>query len=298
VALRKGSVIGVDAGDLGVPRGEVAAAIMDKNPVGDVAATLSSEIVDRHRMTARIVIDLDDLRRRYEAGASVKQLAEHFGCSRRPIAQRLEDMGITPRDRSEAMYLRMANTSFEDRQKLVKNANSVARERVHSEQEKIKRALAVYSSKRNVSPYEVDVIEALEAHGIVVVSQYPVGPYNLDISLVERPLAMEIHGGGFHASGRHAARRPQRLEYLFSRGWSLIEVWNVTPRTWNPVAVAENFIALGNLMRSDPAPHSRHWMILGNAQPAPACRSYGYDAPAVPAAGRRDERSGRYLSVT
>lgn len=249
-------------------------------------------------MNTRRAIDLDDLRRRYEAGASVKQLAKHFGCSRGPIVNRLKDMGITPRTRSESMFVRMANTSFEERQQLVKNANIAARKRVHTEEEKIKRALRVYETKANISTYEIDVMGEIMLNGVIVESQFPVGPYNLDIALVECSLAMEIHGGGFHTSGRHAARRPQRLEYLFSRGWSLIEVWNVNAFTWNPTAVAENFIAIGQLMRRNPPPQSRHWMILGNAEPAPVCRSYGYDVPAIPGARRRDDSTGRYGSIT
>lgn len=271
---------------------------MNEQSCSDVGATLRREVIYRYGMGTRCSIDLNDLRRLYEAGASVKQLAEHFGCSRGPVVDRLKNMGITPRTRSEAMLVRMANTSFEERQQLVKNANAAARHRVHTEEEKIKRARRVYETKSNVSSYEIDVMRALRLEGFTVESQFPVGPYNLDIALVECSLAMEIHGGGFHASGRHAARRPQRLEYLFSRGWAVIEVWRVTPVTWNPVAVAENFIALSQLMRRDPPPQSRHWVILGDAEPAPICRSYGYDVPAIPGAGRRDESSGRYRSIT
>lgn len=78
----------------------------------------------------RVEIDLDKLVSLYNSGKSVKQLAEMFETDRNTIGRRLKSVGITPRGRSESMFLRMSQTSPEERMKLVAKAH-IARSTKH-----------------------------------------------------------------------------------------------------------------------------------------------------------------------
>ena len=68
------------------------------------------------KMPPRLSVDCDNIIREYLAGKSVKQLASDIGHSRQVIYRVLRNAGITPRNRSESMYTRMAQTSPEERQ--------------------------------------------------------------------------------------------------------------------------------------------------------------------------------------
>lgn len=239
-------------------------------------------------------IDVDDLIKRHQAGESIKQLAEAYGCSRNVLVNRLNKAGVVQRGRSESMYVRMTNTSLEERKRLVAKANQAARGRVCREEEKIKGAMTRFSRQLGISPYAVELASALEAVGWGSVLELPVGPYNLDLALVGSSVAVEIHGGGWHVTGRHAARRSKRLEYLLSLGWTVVEVWQVC-RNWAPAGVAKQVVAIENQLGADPSTRGQHWVLRCDGNLAPALRSYGYDVPAVESSGRRDKTTGRYL---
>lgn len=248
-------------------------------------------------MSRRLNLNVDDLVRRYEAGASVKHLAEVFGCARNVVVARLRERGITQRNRSEAMLLRQSQLTSEERKALLHQAHKAARGRVHSEEERIRRAQTRWERQLGISNYALELGEQLDVIGIHSFFEYPVGPYNLDIALGGSSVAVELHGGGWHACGRHAARRPKRLEYLLGRGWCVIEVWQVN-RSWCPAAVAKQIQAIAQLASADPAGEGQHWMLRCDGELAPALRSYGHDVAAVHGASRRDQSTGRYLRVT
>lgn len=248
-------------------------------------------------MTRRLNIDVDDLVKRYEAGASVKELADVFGCARNVVVKRLGERGITQRNRSEAMFLRQAQMSVEERKALLAKAHKAARGRIHSEEESVRRAKTRFERQLGISHYAVELGQVLTELGIGYFFEYPVGPYNLDFALQGNPVAVELHGGGWHTAGSHARRRPKRLEYLFSCGWTVVEVWCVNP-TWKPLAVAKQIYSIAEVLSTDPADVSQHWMLRCDGDVAPALRSYGYDVAAVCGASRRDNSSGRYLRIT
>ena len=74
-----------------------------------------------------VTVDVDALIELYNSGVSVKALAKRFECSRDVIVRRLESRGITPRNRSESMYLRMGQTSPEERMRLTDAAHDAVR---------------------------------------------------------------------------------------------------------------------------------------------------------------------------
>ena len=244
----------------------------------------------------RLDLNVDDLIRRHELGASIKQLAQECGCSRGVLVARFKERGVVQRGRSEAMRVRMAATPVEERKRIVSKANEAARSRVHSEEEKIRRAKTRHELQLGVSAYAMELLSPLEQLCGRVHLEWPVGSYNLDLALDVLPVAVEIHGGGWHCTGDHSLRRPERLEYLRRCGWSVIEVWQVK-RGWDPLAVAYQVDAIRKLIGPNPPAIGEHWMLRCDGDLAPALRSYGHDVAAVDRASRREETTGRYRRI-
>ena len=244
----------------------------------------------------RLNLDVDDLVRRYKLGASVKKLAEDCGCARGVVEGRLRERGVVLRGRSEAMCVRMAATPVEERQRIVSKAHDAVRGRVHSEEEKVRRAKTRHELQLGISTYARELQLPLEKLCGRVHLEWPVGRYNLDLALDAFPIAVEIHGGGWHSSGRHAARRTERLEYLRRCGWSIVEVWQIQSG-WDPLAVAYQIGAIHKLLGPNPPAIGEHWMLRCDGELAPALRSYGHDIAAVDSASRRDNATGRYRRV-
>ena len=71
----------------------------------------------------KVDVDMKKLVELYKSGKSVKQLSEIFRINRNVINLRLSGVGITPRNRSQSMYLRMKQTSKEERKRLTTKAH-------------------------------------------------------------------------------------------------------------------------------------------------------------------------------
>ena len=72
-------------------------------------------------------INANDCIKEYFAGKSIKQLAVDNGVSRQVIYRIFRENDVPVRNRSEAMFTRMANTTFEERQRLAFAANEAKR---------------------------------------------------------------------------------------------------------------------------------------------------------------------------
>lgn len=102
---------------------------------------------------------------------------------------------------------------------------------------------------RNVelNPFEIDVRDRLEAHGLKLDPQYGVGRYRIDFA-VRHPakpgkhiLAIEADGASYHSG--HTARERDRLRQtlLEARGWKFARIWS-TDWFRNPGAEIEKVL--------------------------------------------------------
>lgn len=220
----------------------------------------------------RLTIDADNILQLYDAGWSVKKLAEHFGCDRNVITQRLKESGIVPRNRSESMFLRMQQTSPEERQRLTVAAHDAVRGRQRGFAEKRQRAL----TRENIayaSPLEMQLIERFHQLGVEVVAQKAVGIYNIDIALAADPVAVEVFGGHWHASGGHAARFRERTDYLIDTGWVPVIVWVTNQRPLG-LGAAQYCVTLAEKLRhNEPVRRGEH-VIGGDGKPCAVGKSH------------------------
>ena len=267
---------------------------------------VSANVVRRHLKAAgvpltgnRLIYDEATALEMFNNGGSVKAIAETLSVQRNTITALLRKHGITPRSRSDAMYLRMAQTTAEERQRLTEAAHAAVRGRTQPEECRIRMAQGRERTKSHASPDAIELAGALADCGFPVTLEKAVGPYNLDIAFDELPVAVEIQGGQWHGHGRHAARIGKRRKYILSRGWHLVEIWRFGTRRRREIEpMAKNLITLAQAACLSPSGRGEHWVVDGDLKPLSVCKSYGYDLPAVPGSEHRCEETGRYTYIT
>lgn len=226
------------------------------NIIDKVIPIFSLEVI--HMGKPRTNVNADDIIREYNSGKSVKALANQFGVSRNVIIQRLHSAGIQQRNRSEAMYLRMSQTSQEERKNLAKAANIAKRGSKNTPEMLHKRALA---KKRFVGAFEQEFIDAISAAGIVTFPQEPFLSYNLDIGCGD--IAVEIHT---QCASPLTTKFIKKVMNCVNSGKSMIYVW-ISPR--NFVATPECYekvIATIQEFRRNPPSRSQYWVIRGTGE--------------------------------
>lgn len=207
--------------------------------------------------------DPGDLIARYQRGDSLLRLSRDVGISRPALRRFLQKQGIAIRGGSEANIIRMRRLSRTERAALAAAANSAARGRKHSWEERAKRAVTVQRKQCHVSDTERQLLTILESRGLAGgILQQADGIYNIDIGL--HPVAVEIYGGGWHAYGRHAARSPERFRYLLDRGWVCCIVWCEGPVDLH--AIADYVVALHQEASSNPSLRGQYRVVRGDGE--------------------------------
>ena len=101
-------------------------------------------------------IDINNLINEYLSGKSAKRIAVENGFSRQVVYRIFRENNIVPRDRSGAMYARMAQTSADERKRLAHAAHVAKRGKKNTPEMLHRRALA---HKRRIGlgrTYEAD----------------------------------------------------------------------------------------------------------------------------------------------
>ena len=162
-------------------------------------------------------IDTDYCVKEYFAGKSIKQLAVDNGVSRQVIYRIFRENNIPVRNRSEAMFTRMANTSPEERKRLAFAANKAKRGLANTPEMLEKRAKA---GKRFIGKFEQEFIDKFLEIGIDIVPQQPFMSYNLDIGCGD--IAVEIHT---QTASPLSPRFLPKLMNCVNSGKSMLYVW-------------------------------------------------------------------------
>jgi very-short-patch-repair endonuclease/lambda repressor-like predicted transcriptional regulator len=216
----------------------------------------------------------------YRSGMSENQVAQQMGVSRGCIRNRLIKAGITPRTQSEAEALKWDHMTAEQRLLQTASAHKATRGRVQSEQERIHRAETRYRKQSHISANEQRMADWLRALGLDVEQQFPIYAYNVDLAIQAGPIAVEIHGGGWHSTDIHAGLMERKRKELFGRGWALVEVWiDNRFNVWG--AVADQLITLIDELCELPSLGGEHWVILGNRKTPATLRADSDDLAAV-----------------
>jgi very-short-patch-repair endonuclease len=195
-------------------------------------------------------------------------MSHHFGCGRAAVALRLRRLGLPVRNGREAQLIRNGKLTPEQRSKNAAAAHDAIRGKTQSDEHRRKIAATHQSKPCNVSVYETQMAIWLSEAGLAITPQLAVDRYNVDLALTESRIAVEVFGGNWHASGRHAKRFAKRTEHLIGAGWTPVIVWAVDWRSKKlfDKRSAEYIIALHKSLRLDPSIRPQKHVIRGDGK--------------------------------
>ena len=212
---------------------------------------------------------------RYIAGESEKSLSSEAGINRYVFRRWLKDAGISPRNRSAGMIARWVMTDSDGRAAMLTNAHIAAKNRIDTVECKIARAITKERIGRDRASIGENILtNDLVSLGYSIIQQKAVGVYNIDIAIDGHPVAVEIFGGGWHASKQHISTFHERVKYLFDSGWHVIIVWVDGlrfPLTSDCAKYIHSFV--NELSRYKPV-NRQYRVILGNGKTATIRKSY------------------------
>jgi len=210
----------------------------------------------RYNDLSAIIVEL------YRSGLSEKAVSERLGIERTVVRRRLLEAGITPRNRSESMYLRMSQTSPDERQRLTAAAHAAVRGKARSEEELCARALRRERTHEEVGKGERIVAQWLTDRGCTVTMQKAVGRYNLDLAIP--PVAVEIHAQARHPVQALDSRK--RMKYLTDRGWHVLHIWVSIRRFLIAEAAADDVVAFFQRSKRDESIPGAYRVIRGSGE--------------------------------
>lgn len=209
--------------------------------------------------TPRTNVDIDYIISEYNSGKSVKAIADSLNVSRNVILQRLHSAGIKQRNRSESMYLRMSQMSFEERKQLASAANIAKRGKPNTSEMLHKRALA---KKRFIGKFEQEFFDALTKAGIPVIRQEPFLSYNLDLGCGNIAVEIDTQGG-------IPLNRPvtlKRIVECLHAGKNMLYV-TISPKTeFVPDACYKQVISIVKACRTNPPIECQYWMVRSTGE--------------------------------
>lgn len=257
------------------------------NTINEYVPSKSSQLLNGRRSPRRLTLPEEEICRRYVSGETEQALAKAFNTSRRTIATRLQENGVTHRTQSETQRIRAIAQTPEQRSAQARAAHEAVRGREHSFEEKCQRAQTRQIKQLGISAHEALLCYWLAERGFSSIPQCAIGPYNTDLAI--HPVAVEIYGGGWHSGGRHFARVAERTRYILDQGWNLIFVW-VDRRKWPlTIGCAEYLIAFLEQASIDPSLRGEYRVIRGNGQEFPASSFYFNKTTGIPTSSTTDD---------
>ena len=218
--------------------------------------------------------NLDDLIRRYKGGESLKKLANEAGVSRggkrsangKPfgLTGAFVAAGVEMRGRSEAELVKWFYMPEEQRLKQVTAAHKARRGSKDTETTKRSRARTRFLRCIASTPAEHVVADALRLLGFSVRQQTPLGKYNLDLTLDELLVAVEIEDDW--SSGNYPTELFDRTKHILDQGWCVVFV---VGKVLDAAHVTQQLLALANALRRDKTLYGQYWVIGSNPQKRP-----------------------------
>jgi very-short-patch-repair endonuclease len=209
----------------------------------------------------------------YLAGASVLGLATKFGTSRQIINTILDRAGIIRRTAGEQERIKWRKMSARQRQHQTAAAHETRRGQKDPRKRRKARAQTRHERGLHIGPFERIFAQMLDAVGIKYRQQTPCETYNIDFTLTEHPVAVEIVRG----SSRHSrSYKSRRLSYVLNH-WHLFEIRTTSAyRTALNPKIVEKLIAFANLTCLAPPPPGQHRVIRADGKEPGTCpKVYG-----------------------
>jgi very-short-patch-repair endonuclease len=206
---------------------------------------------------------------RYLAGETINDLCAELGVGRRLFQKAVITAGYELRTQAKSLGLRYNRMSLSERAAITTAANAAMRGKPASAGRMAQRAATNERTLQLASRADLILSVWLAQRGIQFTAQKALGPYNIDIAIDELSVAVEVNGGWHYFEGR-AVPEAQRREYLFNRGWRLIEVKLTAPELkvwkWLRPACADKVVALLNELRQGEPAWGKHCVLGGDGE--------------------------------
>lgn len=214
----------------------------------------------------------------YQSGESVNALSKRYKITGNAIRSALRELGIRPRTRSEAEFIKNAQRTEDERKAQTKAANRGRRGNKDPMWRKIKRAVTRCKRVTYATPQESILKKELERRNIKAQQQTPCLQFNLDLTIDD--IAVEIHSTHYLESGKER----RRLVKVLNEGWHIICV-NTGPCCLpiDAVAVTNQIISIRKILRRNPSSPRKYWMIRSNGD---VSASGSYDGKTLTVVGR------------
>lgn len=217
----------------------------------------------------------------YKSGVTEQAVAHLDGRARPTIRRILLAHGVPIRGMREASAIRYAKTTPEERLRLTDAAHAAVRGITQSEEYRCQVALGRERNCTQASPTEKMLAALIRERGIDVTPRKAIGRYNVDIALTESSIAVEVFGGNWHASGRHAATYRKRLDYIIDAGWLPLIVWD-TGRFPIEHRAVNYIVSLHAIRRSGEPVGSQEHVIRGDGYRDAIVERDAVNRPRVP----------------
>jgi len=204
----------------------------------------------------------------FKNGMSVKCLAKKFSVSRRVIDRRLRDNNIIPRNRSEAMFNRMKNTTKDERQRISKKAHAAVKGRKYNREELRQRAISrqlSFTTDKFTSRWERRFYEICIRRNISVTPQFAIEKYNVDFRIDKTPFIVEIFGASWKCVEPHPTIFFERSVCFRKHNFITIVVW-ADNRTPISIGCVDKIQSLINKFSRNKTIFSEQYVILGNGE--------------------------------
>jgi hypothetical protein len=212
--------------------------------------------------------DAATLRRLYvDEGLTCTDIGVRYGAAAASASKWIRAAGLT-RTGSEAMRLRMARSTPEQRLAITEAAHAAVRGRKQTAADMALKAIGRQRTQSHISPLDRHFRDLLAQRGSDIEEAalgVAVGPYNVDVA-IGLSVAVELWGGAWHRTGRAAARHQQRTRHLLDAGWHVVIVECVSEQFPLTPAAAEYAVAFAERVRSNPPMRRQYRVIRGTGQ--------------------------------
>lgn len=240
----------------------------------------------------KITMPESDIIALYESGVAEWTIAKQFNVSRQVIKRILVNNNITRRTQSEANRLFQDSRTPTEKHAAIANAQEWTRGKKLPYEHLCNSAKSIERSKANVSPSEKFLFDLLLDRGVVTIPQKAVGKYNIDLAVF--PVAIEIFGGGWHAS---KPKHIERTRYLLNNGWNVVFVWANIIRNPLSAGVADYIVTFLDELSSNPSSISQYRVLRGDGKEL-SRGSMNDDNISVVVRGYQSTRGGRFDKIT
>lgn len=197
-----------------------------------------------------------------EEGLSSGEIAERLGLKPGSVYQSLSSRGVTL-SRGEALARWHARASAEERTARAAAAHEASRGRRRDPEEIASTAIVRHLVGSNIGKHEHTFAAMLTGHGLGFDQQTPCDGYNIDFTLAEHRVAVEIATGGGSRGNWDRLRR--RREHVLDH-WHLFEVKFRKGRRVLEPRVVDELIAFCQEVGAHPAPTGQYRMVWPDGQ--------------------------------